>query len=94
MERLVNVFEGIFGRKIAQRGARLDEVAEVVGRKLLMLAQVSVPLGADVEDIRSGLERVGEQFGMVVALQHENIFRATSDVRPVMGLEDILESWE
>ena len=36
MERLVNVFQGIFGRDIAQRGTGLNEVAEVVGVKLLM----------------------------------------------------------
>ena len=42
MERLVDVFKGVFGREIAQRGAGLNEVAEVVGGKLLMLVQVFV----------------------------------------------------
>ena len=32
LERLVNVFEGVFRRNIAQRSARLDEVPEVVQR--------------------------------------------------------------
>jgi hypothetical protein len=42
MERLVNLFEGVFRREIAQRGAGLNKVAEVVGGKLLMLVQVLV----------------------------------------------------
>lgn len=54
---------------------------------LLMLAQVSVPVTLDAEEVQKGLEQVGRELGLIVHLQHENIFRATSKVRPVMDLE-------
>lgn len=54
---------------------------------LLMLAQVSVPTGVDLEVVQTGLEQVGREFGLIVHFQHENIFRATSDVRPIIELQ-------
>jgi glycine cleavage system transcriptional repressor len=54
---------------------------------LLMLAQVSLPVGTDLESVQTGLEQVGTEFGLVVNLQHENIFRALSDVRPITKLQ-------
>jgi len=42
MERLVNVFERVFGGHIAQRGAGLDEVPEAVNGEILMLVRVCV----------------------------------------------------
>ena len=53
---------------------------------LLMLAEVSIPAGIDVEAVQVGLEGVGCEFGLLIHLQHENIFRATSDVRPVVDM--------
>jgi len=54
---------------------------------LLMMAQVSVPVGTSLDAIQTGLEEVGSQFGLVAHLQHENIFRATLDVRPVLDIQ-------
>ena len=72
---------------LAERDINIDDFYSYVhDGRALVLAQVSVPAGTDVEEIRSGLERVGQEFGLAVALQHENVFRATSDVRPVMEL--------
>lgn len=77
---------------LAQRGINIDDLYSYVHEgTLLMLAQVSVPVGTDVDEVRSGLEQVGEEFGLIVHLQHENIFRATSDIRPVMELERVSE---
>ena len=42
MERLVDVFERVFGGHIAERSAGLDEVPEVVNGELLMLVRVFV----------------------------------------------------
>ncbi len=53
---------------------------------LLMLAQVSVPIDTDIEEVQAGLEHVGKEFGLLVHLQHENIFRATGEVSPVGDL--------
>jgi predicted amino acid-binding ACT domain protein len=78
---------GIISRtttNLAERGVNVDDFyAYVREGTLLMLAQVSIPVGVDVEEAREGLEQVGRDFGLLVHFQHENIFRATSDVRPV-----------
>ena len=78
---------GIISRattSLAERGINVDDFyAYVHEGTLLMLAQVSIPVGVDVEEAQEGLEQVGRDFGLVVHFQHENIFRATSDVRPV-----------
>jgi predicted amino acid-binding ACT domain protein len=51
-----------------------------------MLAHVSVPIGTDVESVQTSLEEMGKDMGFLVHFQHENIFRATSDVAPVNQL--------
>lgn len=69
---------------LAERGINFDDFyAYVHDEILLMLAQVSIPAGVDVEEVQAGLEQVGREFGLIVHLQHEDIFHATSDVRPV-----------
>lgn len=83
--------KGIISRAtsyLAQRNVNVDDFyAYVHDGTLLMLAQVSIPVGTDVEELQSGLERVGEEFGLVVHLQHEDIFRAAGDVRPVIDFQ-------
>ncbi|MCE5313886.1 MAG: ACT domain-containing protein [Armatimonadota bacterium] len=54
---------------------------------LLMLAEVSVPVDIDIEELQRGLEDVGREFGLIAHLQHENIFQATLSVQPVMNLQ-------
>lgn len=69
---------------LAARDINVDDFyAYVHDGILLMLAQVSIPVGTDVERAQAELAHVGEEFGLIVHLQHEDIFRATSDVRPV-----------
>ena len=69
---------------LAERRVNVDDFyAYVYDGVLLMLAQVSIPVDVDVEDVQAGLMQVGQEFGLVVHLQHEDVFRATSDVRPV-----------
>lgn len=69
---------------LADRGINLDDYyAYVQDGVLLMLAQVSVPAGVDVDEVQRGLQQMGLDFGLVVHLQHDNIFRATGDIRPV-----------
>ena len=75
-------------RCLAERGINIDDFYCYVHEKiLLMLAQVSIPVEVDVEEAQRGLEEVGRKFGLAVHLQHENIFRATSDVRPVADFQ-------
>jgi glycine cleavage system transcriptional repressor len=73
---------------LAERGINIEDFYSYVhDGVLLMLAQVSIPAGVDAEEVQTGLEAVGEEYGLVVHLQHENIFRATSDVRSLLGFE-------
>lgn len=72
---------------LAGNGVNIDDFYCYVHEGiLLMLAEVSVPHGIDVEAVQAGLEGVGGEFGLLIHLQHENIFRATSEVRPVVDM--------
>lgn len=74
---------------LAGNGINIDDFyCYVHGGILLMLAEVSIPAGIDVEAVQAGLEGVGGEFGLLIHLQHENIFRATSEVRPVRELAE------
>ena len=74
-------------RHLAEREVNVDDFYSYVHDDiLLMLAQVSVPADVDVECMRQELELVGAQFGLTVHFQHEDIFRATGDVRPIVDL--------
>ena len=83
--------KGIIARTtsyLAQRSINIDDFYSYVhDGTLLMLAQVSVPMGADIEEVQSSLEQVGQEFDLIVHMQHENIFRVTSDIRPVVDLQ-------
>ncbi len=73
---------------LAEKGINIEDFYSYVhGGTLLMLAQVSIPVGVDIDETRIGLERVGAEYGLIVHLQHENIFRVTSEVRSVQALE-------
>lgn len=73
---------------LAERGINIEDFYFYVhDGTLLVLAQVAVPIGVDIEAVQAGLEQVGREFDLVVHFQHEGIFRATSDVRPVMDLQ-------
>jgi len=72
---------------LCARDINIDDFYSIVhDGVLLMLAQVSIPAEVDAEQIRTELTRVGEEFGLVVNLRHENIFKVTSDVRPISAL--------
>jgi predicted amino acid-binding ACT domain protein len=74
---------------LAENGINIDDFYCYVHEGiLLMLAEVSIPSGIDVEAVQAGLESVGGEFGLLIHLQHENIFRATSEVRPVRELAE------
>lgn len=72
---------------LADRGVNIDDFyAYVADERFVMLVQLSIPLSVNLEEVQTGLEKVGHQFDMAVSLQHENIFRATSEVKPVISL--------
>jgi predicted amino acid-binding ACT domain protein len=73
---------------LANRNINIDDFyAYVIDGKFIMLVQVSIPIGVNVEEIQTELAQVGREYDLVVHLQHENIFRATSEVRSVIDLQ-------
>jgi glycine cleavage system transcriptional repressor len=73
---------------LANRGINIDDFyAYVLDGRFVMLVQVSIPEGVDADDVRSEIESLGREFELTVQLQHENIFRATNEVRPVIDLQ-------
>lgn len=83
--------KGIIARAtgyLAEKNVNIDDFYCYVHEGvLLMLAQVSVPLGIDMEKLQQELVEVGKKFGITAHLQHENIFQATLNVRPVIDLQ-------
>ena len=82
--------KGIMARMtsiIADCRINLDDIYSYTSAgKLIMLAQVSVSENADIEDLHKGIESLKSEFDLVVNLQHEDIFRATSEIRPILSL--------
>lgn len=72
---------------LADCGTNVDDLyAYETDSRFLLLAHVSVPLGTNVEQVQNNLEEMGKQMGFAVHFQHENIFKATSDIVPVNQL--------
>jgi predicted amino acid-binding ACT domain protein len=72
---------------LAEKSINIDDFyAYAFNGKFVMIVQVSIPNDIDIDKIQSELAQVGREFGMTVHLQHENIFRAISEVRPFMDL--------
>lgn len=77
---------------LAENNINIEDVyAYVHDGKALILAQVSVPAELDVEELQVGLQEALKDFDVAAHLQHENIFKATSEVQPVIGLEGMRE---
>lgn len=52
-------------------------------RSFVMVMELAVPTTVDVLALRPELEHLGRAVGLSVTMQHENIFAATNDPRPV-----------
>lgn len=83
--------EGIVARTttyLAEKTINIDDFyAYIHEGRALILAQVSVPLNVDVYELQAGLQEVLKDCGVIAHLQDENIFRATSEVSSVLGLQ-------
>lgn len=73
---------------LAENGINIEDVyAYIREGKALILAQVSVPEDLDIEEVQTGLEEALSGFDVVAHLQHENIFRATTEIQSVLRLQ-------
>ena len=72
----------------AENSINIEDVyAYVQNGKTVILAQVAVPAGIDIGELQAGLREVLKGIDVVAHLQHENIFKATSEVQPVLRLQ-------
>ena len=53
------------------------------GKTFVMVMELAVPGGVDALALQRELEQLGSAVGLSAALQHEDIFSATNDPRPV-----------
>jgi glycine cleavage system transcriptional repressor len=52
-------------------------------QSFVMILELAIPIGVDAMALREDLEKLGTPIGLSATLQHENIFAATNDPRPV-----------
>lgn len=72
--------------RLAQEGIDITDVfarRADEGRMFVMVMELAVPPGVDALALQKELEQLGSASGLSAALQHEDIFTATNDPRPV-----------
>ncbi|MGH7200016.1 MAG: glycine cleavage system protein R [Planctomycetaceae bacterium] len=76
-------------RQIATRLAREGiDITDLYARRgedrsFILIMELAVPPGVDAFALQRDLEEMGQSAGLAAALQHEAIFAATNDPRPV-----------
>jgi glycine cleavage system transcriptional repressor len=66
---------------LATRGVNIEDLyAYSEGSRFLLIAQLQVPPGLEVERLRLDVESLWPQDGLRVSLQHEDVFIATNDI--------------
>jgi glycine cleavage system transcriptional repressor len=72
--------------RLAEEGIDITDlyaVRESPDRSFIMILELAVPGGVDALKLQREVETLGGPIGLSAALQHENIFAATNDPRPV-----------
>jgi len=72
--------------RLAQDGIDITDLYARRGetdRSFVMVMELAVPLGVDALVLQRELEELGSAVGLSASLQHEDIFAATNDPRPV-----------
>jgi glycine cleavage system transcriptional repressor len=72
--------------RLAQEGIDITDVfarRADEGHTFVMVMELAVPPGVDALALQRELEQLGSAVGLSAALQHEDIFSATNDPRPV-----------
>jgi len=66
---------------LAGRDINIDDLYCCVDKgNFVVICQVSVPAGLDIFSLQTDLEEAGRQRGVVINMQHENIFVATNEL--------------
>ena len=67
---------------LASKNINIDDLyARVEEGEFIVICQATIPSGMDVYMLQMDLESVGESMGLVVHMQHENVFVATNELR-------------
>lgn len=72
--------------RLAQEGIDITDVfarRADEGQTFVMVMELAVPPGVDALALQRELEQLGSAVGLSASLQHEDIFSATNDPRPV-----------
>jgi glycine cleavage system transcriptional repressor len=72
--------------RLAQEGIDITDVfarRADEGQTFVMVMELAVPPGVDALALQRELEQLGSAVGLIASLQHEDIFSATNDPRPV-----------
>jgi glycine cleavage system transcriptional repressor len=72
--------------RLAQEGIDITDVfarRADEGKTFVMVMELAVPIGVDALALQRELEQIGSAVGLTASLQHEDIFTATNDPRPV-----------
>ena len=76
-------------RTLADASINIDDFyAYVLEGELIMILQLGVPAGVSIPQIQEDLERLAREEGISAHLQHEDIFRATTELQAVLRLGD------
>ncbi|MFO1019080.1 MAG: ACT domain-containing protein [Planctomycetales bacterium] len=71
--------------RLAQERIDIEDLHAVRDKDggFLMILELAVPTGIQIQKLQGEIEELGKAIGLSVTLQHENIFHATNDPRPV-----------
>ena len=71
-----------FSRYLAGKDINIvDLYGDLSDGRFVLISQVEVPAGWDINMLQADLEEMGREMGFTVRLQHENIFVATNQLR-------------
>lgn len=73
-------------RRLAEERIDIEDLYAVKDEQagsFVMILELAIPCGMAADSLLVEIENLGQSVGLTAALQHENIFRATNDPRPV-----------
>jgi predicted amino acid-binding ACT domain protein len=74
-------------RFLAAKGINIEDWhVEFRDADVLHIGEVTVPAALDIQQAQEEFRQVVAALGLVVVLQHENIFRATNEIGPIKSL--------
>jgi len=79
------ILQALSGYLAAKRINIADLYCSVEKGDFVVVCEVTIPTGQDVAMLQMDLESVGQERGFTVAMQHENIFKATNQVESALS---------